>query len=524
MSAEIELKLEIPAGSIGRLNHSPLLKNAAAERKSAVLQSVYFDTSKQTLRRHGLLLRIRRSGARRVQTVKQDDGHGAGLFSRGEWECDVAADRPDFDAARRSALGPLLTGKLCRRLRPVFATRVRREVYPLERRGSTIELTIDKGEIETAERAAPICEIELELKDGQPAALFDVAQALAREVPVELAAASKAARGYALLAGEAPGPVKAEPVRLDAATSQAQAFQIIARACLHQMLANVPGLRSGDLDALHELRIGLRRMRVAMSLFKAMLAGRQTDAMKAAFRRAGEQLGPARELDVFIKGVVSRAENGGGGGRIVRPLAADLRAQRTQALARAQQTVASQRFRTLMLDAAAWIEIGDWTRSDDDLVRLLREQPAALVAAEELRRRRKKMRKRGAHLATLDPRRRHKLRIQAKKLRYACEFFAGAFPGRKAQRRRRKFLARLKALQDELGDLNDIVVHEGITARFLHAGANGGKARRERVRNVVTKAFAAGRLAGREEERFAAAMKDAEQAFAGFAAAKPFWS
>src|SRR5262249_59430935 len=100
------------------------------------------------------------------------------------------------------------------------------------------------------------------------------------------------------------------------------------------------------------------------------------------------------------------------------------------------------------------IETGDWTR--DDLIRPLREELITIAAAEELKERWRKILKRGAQLDTLDSQRRHKLRIQTKKLRYASEFFAGAFPAKKATRRRRDFVPALGKLQDALGDLHDI--------------------------------------------------------------------
>jgi CHAD domain-containing protein len=185
--------------------------------------------------------------------------------------------------------------------------------------------------------------------------------------------------------------------------------------------------------------------------------------------------------------------------------------------------VASARFRRLTLDAAAWVEIGDWTRRDDELGRTLRQRPAAAAAAGELRRRSKRIRKEGARLGGLDARQRHKLRIRTKKLRYACEFFTGAFPGKKASRRREKFIAKLRQLQDALGDLNDIVVHEGLAQRVIARTNGTGKPGPRRGRGAK-EAFAAGRLSGREEARFAPVMQIAEQAADGFARAAPFWS
>jgi triphosphatase len=111
------------------------------------------------------------------------------------------------------------------------------------------------------------------------------------------------------------------------------------------------------------------------------------------------------------------------------------------------------------------------------------------------------------------------MRIQAKKLRYASEFFGSAFPGKKAMRRRKGFVAGLEKLQDALGDLNDIAVHEGLSEQIVDVHDASGKQRVGRAK----KAFAAGRLSGREEARIASVLKDAERAYSAFAEAKPFW-
>ena len=96
--------------------------------------------------------------------------------------------------------------------------------------------------------------------------------------------------------------------------------------------------------------------------------------------------------------------------------------------------------------------------------RLESKIPIEQFAAAELDRRWKKVLKRGRKLRSLDPNRRHKLRIAVKKIRYASEFFIGAFRGRKANRRRKAFLNKLKPVQDCLGELNGIAVHQHLTA------------------------------------------------------------
>src|SRR5262245_42567725 len=127
---EIELKLDVPIDSLPRLTRSALLKGAAASQPKPVsVVSVYFDTDKLALRNKGLSLRVRRVNGRLVQTVKQENG--AGVFDRHEWEHDVRARQPDFDAARETALAPLLNKKLRRKLKPVFETRVRRKKFQI---------------------------------------------------------------------------------------------------------------------------------------------------------------------------------------------------------------------------------------------------------------------------------------------------------------------------------------------------------------------------------------------------------
>jgi CHAD domain-containing protein len=170
-------------------------------------------------------------------------------------------------------------------------------------------------------------------------------------------------------------------------------------------------------------------------------------------------------------------------------------------MGKAKNAVASPHYRCLLIDAAAWIEAGDWLLDDDDARRTLREQLVRTAAATELRRRWKKIRKRGAKFAKLDARRRHQLRIDTKKLRYASEFFTSIFHSKKSIRRRKNFIIKLEAVQDALGDLNDIVVQH----------------------RLAKKAFAAGRFSKRDTARFQSVGKDAKRTFGALVKAPPFW-
>jgi inorganic triphosphatase YgiF len=518
---EIELKFDVPFDSLSRLTGSSLLKGAAmSARRPADLVSVYFDTDKLNLRRKGLSLRVRRIGRRLVQTVKQENRANGPLLARGEWEREIHTQQPDLDVAHDNALAHMLNKKVRRGLKPVFETHVRRKVFQIQDGDSEVELSIDNGAVEAGRKSVPLCEVELELKQGQVADLFKLAKTLVEEVPVQLAVKSKADRGYALLTAEQAGPIKAGRIALAPDADAKSAFQIIARACLHQLLANRPVMLDGDAEGLHQMRVALRRLRAAISLFSKMLRDPQTNALKLELKWITGELGPARELEVFLKRVAKplaqRKPHGSGMAVLLR----QLRRKRADAFARARAAVESPRFRGLVVETAAWIETGEWTHNPDDLACMLRQRPLAAAAVEQLRRRRKAVLKRGKHLGALDPESRHRFRIQAKKLRYAAEFFASAFPGKKSVRRRQDFVASVAQLQDALGELNDIAVHEDLSEHLVEDDDTADGPRGSRAKA----AFAAGRLSGREEARIAPVLKKAQQAYAAFAKAKPYWA
>src|SRR5262249_26131803 len=191
MGHEVELKLEVPAKSIAELKRMRSLQRRNEHAHDKELVSVYFDTAKHKLRKHGMSLRVRHIGDARVQTVKANRQSAVGLFQRHEWEAPIKSDTPDLRKVRRTALDNLNGRKLAHALKPVFETCVHRTVLPLRRNGSRIELTLDQGQVRLGRKSAPISEVELELKHGRPADLFAVARDLAKRVPARFAVRSK---------------------------------------------------------------------------------------------------------------------------------------------------------------------------------------------------------------------------------------------------------------------------------------------------------------------------------------------
>ena len=309
-------------------------------------------------------------------------------------------------------------------------------------------------------------------------------------------------------------PLRAAPIDLAGDLSTCAGLQTIGRACLKQIVGNAPAVIEGEPEGVHQMRVGLRRLRAAMSLFAALLHDPESAAIKKQLKWLVGELGPAREFDVLIGRVVTpakkRASRRWSG---IPGLVRALLEQREQALAKAQKSVTSARFRKLTLELEAWLEGGHWMHSDDDLVRDRGHTPIEVFAAEQLTRRRRKVCKERRPFGQMDAPSRHRMRIQTKKLRYAAEFFASLFPGKQVSKRKKKFLAALERLQDSLGELNDIAVDERIITDI-------GIRRR---RSDTQRAFATGLLTGREDARLDAAMATATEAYAELVEAKPFW-
>jgi CHAD domain-containing protein len=228
------------------------------------------------------------------------------------------------------------------------------------------------------------------------------------------------------------------------------------------------------------------------------------------------ELGPAREFDVFLSKVVAPLKKHHARLADMHGLSQDLAKRREAAVARAAEAVASKRFRDLALDVAAWLETAGWRQPRTRQARERGEAPIATIACAQLSQRWKKLRQRGRQLAKLDPEARHKLRIQAKKLRYATEFYKAVFTGKKKEKRREVFLAALKEMQDRFGELNDIVVHEKLATAIARTTA-------DRPPKPVRRAFAAGLLTAHEEARFQPALAAAGHAFRAFEKLKPYW-
>ncbi|RZF28492.1 CYTH and CHAD domain-containing protein [Paraburkholderia sp. UYCP14C] len=466
---ERELKLRVANEDLDQLRHAPLL--AQSENPAGtphLLTSTYFDTPDFSFHRCGATLRVRTVGNEKIQTLKLEGSAKAGLFERDEFEMPVNSDAPDLNLLRDPISDDSDCGKLIRdetvaaRLRPVFVTRINRSAFALRQpSGDELELALDEGTIEAESGSVQIAAVELELKQGDPDALYRVALEMLDTVPLRIDHRSKADIGYALLVGEHSEAVKAQPVRLNKRDSIEDAFCAIARNCLDQVHANERGVVSGhDPSSVHQMRVGLRRLRSALDLFSTVIPA--SAGCDEELRWIASELGAARDWEVLAGSTLEQACANGNADEI-RPVVQACEQIAVDNRNRAAAAVESVRYTRLALQFALWLNRKGWQDEMSDEQRNAISGPVKPFAADVLRRRHEILIKRGKGLADLDDHRRHRARIAAKKVRYATEFFASLCPRQAV----RHYVGALTALQDDLGWRNDAVVADQLLKSLL---------------------------------------------------------
>ena len=465
--SEIELKFVLDEDATRKL-HERLRAfgvGAAAKPATRTLRSVYFDTPDRALRKAGIALRLRRDGRRWIQTVKSRRQLTSGLSRTGELESPAPGGRLRLE----SIPDPVARAEVMRSvngddLQPVCETVIRRTARRLPTGdGGSAEVAIDVGEIRSGERTAPFREAEIELIDGSPGGLFDLAHALFPEGGIQFSRFSKAARGYMLAERGriAPplAPRNAEIVPLDPGQTAEQAARDLLRECFDQIVTNVIVVgRIDDPEGPHQLRVGLRRLRSALSVFAPAIGSPEAERLSGEARWLGQEVGRLRDLDVAIIDIVrpeARAHPGEPAfglldGALVR------RAEDTRLNLR--RTLVAERCQAFLLDLARFTETRGWLVAEDfgQTARLAQSVPD--LAAHALDMRWNKVRRRARRIAALAIEARHELRKELKKLRYAAEFLAPLYPAKRV----RPFVSHLKDLQTVFGDLNDAAMVHGL--------------------------------------------------------------
>lgn len=516
---EIELKLLAPPDVLhDAATHPAIAEIRERSIRKRKMRTVYYDTKNMDLAAMGVALRIRSDGQSHRQMIKTLDADTAGqsgaISTRREWQWDLPDDKPDVKLIHKTGLTELAALISDKGVKPVFRSEIDRTVIDVRPAPSThIEIAIDDGVIRAGKATAPVSEIELELKSGQPAYLYDLAMDLAEDMPLRVNADSKATIGYRLATGNAPAAHTAQNVALLRTMSVADGFRFIARSCIAHILANesaaaVPEATPESSEGIHQMRIGIRRLLTTLKLFRPAIAGDRIDHFKAELKWLFGELAPSRDWDVAEADISGKGKTAKTAKttKTIDKLRPVIDAARRDAHAKAIRAIRSRRYARLILGMSAWVEASTWHKCDDIDKRTLAESALTGVAEQWLQERYDKIRAVGGPPEKLDEESRHRLRKALKEMRYATEFFASLYPAKKS----RKFREAMKPLVKYLGRLNDMA-----TSRSLL------KAESKTADDDTAKA--ADKLRGKIKSRMRDKLDADKSLWKSFEKAKPFW-
>ncbi|MBC5766641.1 CYTH and CHAD domain-containing protein [Ramlibacter albus] len=449
---EFEIKLHVPADRLASLKAAVQRGGARRER----LRARYFDTQDGALARQRIGLRLRQEGSDWVQTVKAE---GDGLLHRTEHNVTLArGDAAEVRVERHhgsdagDALARALRGTKDGALVEVYRTDIERTRRDLVAGTTTVEVALDVGAIRAGRRKADVCEIEFELKAGSREVAVELAQQWCERHGLWLDTASKAMRGERLARGlKLAPPAGFEAPRRLRKLRQHSAVRALAGAALRQVLGNGSEIARGawDEEHVHQMRVGLRRLRTALHELEgleALATPGDMAVLAAAFRALGAQRDAAHLQPKLLESM--RAD---GAPPLELPPAASVAPD-------PQQVARDLRLQAVLLQLLGRLSATAPPREPGPgaVRRHIGQRLAALH---------RHVVKDGGRFEDLPHEEQHGLRKRFKRLRYLAEAAAGLYEARKVE----AFTNALKPVQDALGEFQD----EWVAAGFWRARAAG---------------------------------------------------
>lgn len=376
-------------------------------------------------------------------------------------ELRIALASNDLDRFRgHSTLRAFKRGRPRNSIERTDSQRLAYSLYELGGGAWSAEMEICHGERD----GVPVCTAAFRLIEGPSAPLCALLQAMADVVSFSVNPEPS----------DPTKPVKAKPPVLQREMEAGEAFRLIAAGAIAHLSVNGDYLRrTGDPEAVHQMRVALRRLRAAMSMFKPLLGDPVSETLRSELRWLQQTLGAARDWDVLLADTVAPLAELFSGTPGYDKLCAAIDRRRQEARSGALKELTTPRLAKLMLQLAFWSE-GAGSGQD------LSEHPVADLARAILDKRYRKIRKTMPHLGALSAEDRHRCRIDIKKLRYAVDFFSSLFPARRTHR----LMRLLASMQDRLGALNDVATAKEQIGKLVFE------------ENAADMAWAAGQLMG----------------------------
>ena len=509
---ELELKFAVPSYQQSVLRKNIDTKTAQQQRLSAY----YFDTPNQDLAKKGIALRIRFEDSQWVQTLKTA---GDGVAKRVELNTvlsltgtpdtlDVSSLVPDVSLITQPTVVAQLTSimpldQLAQALTVQYFTDVQRTSRQIKKNNSRIEIAYDIGKVGIGRlnsqkpannhglTQSDIHEIEFELLEGDPRDLIDIAKTWCKKYKLYLSTVTKAQRGSLLLANKQYAqPVKADlaVLQLHKGISQFAFLQAVVNNCLVQILPNASAIAEGSPDGnlVHQLRVGIRRLRTALKHFK--FAQDYIDpnwlmVLKQTFSLLGEY----RDKEILQIKTQPLLESVGAP-HVEWSTAVDIMPI---------DAVRANDFQILLLELIGFTHLpvpADNPKAKAPVAKKLEKLFTAIATASD-------------KFASLDTDSQHGVRKDLKSLRYVSEFAAPLFASQNNGKKGKKatklnaFLQYLEPAQDVLGEYNDNVVGH---ANYL-----------EKAKTDPNALFAVGWFSGREQasaEQCAVSLKTVKNA------------
>ena len=442
-------------------------RGLSGERTSLV--AMHLDTEDRALARAGIEWRLRREGRRWIQTLRAADERTG---ERLEHEAIRPRAAFDVEAHAGTVAGDKLADALDSgadpraRIGVRFQTEVRRLSRRIRVRGASVDVTFDQGRMVSDQLAQRVCEVEFRLASGSISEMLRLVDRWRKRFGLVHEPRSHAERGERLAQGAPAPPVrKASKPRYERDAGSMAAFDSVLEECLAQITHNAVGLLEGDegsrAEYVHQLRVGIRRLRSALRTFDAWTPAPPSslvDELRALFTA----LGLARDADVLDSGVAAALREAGAPPIVMRsskdPVdpAAAIGAENTQG------TFLGWLGWRWKLAQSAGDEPHSHESTDDPPPAPIEPAPPPIGASKAFRRgAERRLRRWHARIAAhwtefdrLDEASLHDLRKRIKRQRYAVEFFAPLM----SRRRVRLYLAPLAAIQERMGELNDLFV------------------------------------------------------------------
>ena len=477
----LTLDLSVPAGVTARLGRARALASLRGGRtRTSRLRLTWHDSGHGQLAESGrALLEIEEAG-RRLWRIEPSCRDGERL-----WPLGLPAS-PIAEAADAASLveRPMFP------VAPVAILDGRRLSLGLGKGSGVVEIVLREGTLAAGASARKLARLSIY---GTPDSVFALAHELSGELGLQVPACSLSGEVLASLHASRPPPPPVLGRQLDVDDAFAHVVSQLAATIVH----HAPGAREATApEPVHQMRVALRRLRSALSLFGRVACGPELDKVRGDLRELARALGPARDWDVFLGGTGCEIR------RLLPNEPAVLRLNRAAVRRRAAAYAALGRvldgpaFQRTLLDLIELAVVRPWRRD------LVQDRPTLeAFARHALDRKRRRVIAADEDLSALPAEALHTLRIRCKQLRYTAEFFAPLAPGKQT----RRFLRRLATVQERLGQLND------------------GAVAAELLDELGSRGFAAGIVRGYLAARTAGGRVKAERSWHKFRRVDPFW-